>query len=197
MDRRQIEDVEPHRRDVGQPRRRFVERRAPRRIGSRRAREHFVPRAEPRALALGNHGEDSSIARRRAAPAVLGQQRLLEPLAGDVLAGGELLLEAVLPGAARIHPAFHGELVGGELDRRRERRAPAIVRQRVHRRLLPGGLPLPPPQQHRREHIMPVRVDVRLDDDLFADRPLRRISSFVHLRRHAFNDHAPQECRIE
>ena len=52
MDRRQVEHVEAHRRDVGQPRRGFVERRAARRIGAGRAREHLVPRAEPRALAL-------------------------------------------------------------------------------------------------------------------------------------------------
>ena len=39
----------------GQPGRRFVERRAARRIGAGRAREHLVPRAESRALALDEH----------------------------------------------------------------------------------------------------------------------------------------------
>ena len=57
VDRRQVEDVEPHRRDVGQPRGRLVERRAARRVGARRPRKHLVPRAEPRALALDGDAE--------------------------------------------------------------------------------------------------------------------------------------------
>jgi hypothetical protein len=115
----------------------------------------------------------------------------------DVLACGELLVEPVLPRGARIHPAVDGELVGGEFLRRGERRAPAIVRQRLHRRLAPRLLPLPPPQQHRRQQVMPVRIDVRLDDDVLPGGPLRGIPPLIHLRRHPFDDDAAQKCGVE
>ena len=77
MDRRQVDDVEAHRRDVGQPSRRFAERRAPGRDRCRRTREHLVPGAEPRALALDDDAQHARIARGPAAARVFRQPRSL------------------------------------------------------------------------------------------------------------------------
>ena len=50
MDRRQVEDVEAHRRDVRQPRLDVGERAVASGLGRSRAREELVPGAEARAL---------------------------------------------------------------------------------------------------------------------------------------------------
>ena len=58
MDRRQVEDVEPHVGHVGQLRPHVGERAVARRLRGGRAREHLVPRAEARLLPVGGHRED-------------------------------------------------------------------------------------------------------------------------------------------
>ena len=57
VDRRQVEDVEAHRRDLGQPRLDVAERAVASRLGRRGAREQLVPGAEARALAVDDHGQ--------------------------------------------------------------------------------------------------------------------------------------------
>ena len=52
VDRRQVEHVEAHLGDIGQPRLDVAERPVPARLGRRRAGEHLVPGAEPGPLAL-------------------------------------------------------------------------------------------------------------------------------------------------
>ena len=65
MDRRQVEDVEAHRRDVGQPRFGVAQRAAARRVGRARAREHLVPRAEPRANRIDRDAQRAIVGRWR------------------------------------------------------------------------------------------------------------------------------------
>jgi hypothetical protein len=72
MDWRKVQDVETHRRDVGQPRRRFVEGGAASRIGASRTRKHLVPGAEARPLGLHEHLEHAVESRRQPAVRIRG-----------------------------------------------------------------------------------------------------------------------------
>src|SRR5262249_46913027 len=111
MNRRQIQHVEVHGRDIRQAAFGFLERGAARRVGSGRAREHLVPRAESRTLALDDHAQVARIARPEAPAAVFRQRLLFEPLARDVLAGGDLFLDAVAQARDAIDPGLDGEFV--------------------------------------------------------------------------------------
>ena len=66
VDRRQVDDVESHRRDVGKPPLGFGEGRGgrPLRIAALGAREQLVPRTEPSALAVDDERELRAIAKR-------------------------------------------------------------------------------------------------------------------------------------
>ena len=57
VDGRQVQDVEPHPRDVGQAAFGLAERRAPAWLGTGGAREHLVPRTHSCALAIDGHAE--------------------------------------------------------------------------------------------------------------------------------------------
>ena len=62
VDRGQVEHVEAHLRDIGQPRLDVAERAVPAPLGRRRPREHLVPGAEPGPLTLDHHAERLVIA---------------------------------------------------------------------------------------------------------------------------------------
>src|SRR5688572_33335219 len=67
MDRRQVEHVESHPGDVGQPLLAVLERAVPARLRARRAGKHLVPRGIARPLAL-DHDRELLVVGRRGAP---------------------------------------------------------------------------------------------------------------------------------
>src|SRR5438309_343924 len=73
----------------------------------------------------------------------------------------------------------------------RELRAPAVVRHRDHPHFPELLLRRVAVQHHRREDVVAVREDVRLDDDGVAHDALGRKEARVDLRLHSFNDDAP------
>ena len=90
VDRRQVQDVEPHRRDIGETRGRLVEGGAPRGVGAGRPRKHLVPRAEPRPLPLDGDPEHAVEAGRPAAIRIRDHQplQLLRQRQSHALPGG-------------------------------------------------------------------------------------------------------------
>ena len=86
VDRRQVEDVEPHVGHVGQLRPDVGERAGAQGVRRGRAREHLVPRAEAGLLPVGDHREDL---RRRGAVRVAAPAQEVRQLIGeDELAQG-------------------------------------------------------------------------------------------------------------
>ena len=236
MNRRQVQHVESHRRDVRQARGRFVERRAARRVGARRSREHLVPRAIARALAFHGHAQRPFVSGRGAAvrgprhrlhelfaerlgdafllwtvggervrragedPIAAGRaadhRRAFEQLARDVLSRAELLRERLPPALESIDPPFDRVLVVHErVDA--ERRRPAVVAERRHRRLAPAILACTAREQRGREHVVAVGEDVRFDLDAFPDGALDWKPSAVDLRRHPFDHDATEPVWVQ
>ena len=123
-------------------------------------------------------------------------RRAFEQLALDVLSGAELLRELVPPAAEAIDPALDRVLVAADcLDR--EAGLPAVVPERLHRRLAPARFAGAAIEQRRGELVVAVREDVGADDHVFAHRPLDGESSRVHLRMQALDDDAPLQRGIE
>src|SRR5438445_600311 len=103
-----------------------------------------------------------------------------------VLAGLDPLGELPAPGFKGIDPGLDGEHVAAEL-RNRELAPPAVVDERDHRRLGPGGSGVVAVADDARQRVMAVGEDVGLDGYLLAQRPLGREPAGVDLGRHRFD----------
>ena len=92
----------------------------------------------------------------------------------------ELLAQPVAPRAERIPPRLDGVDVAAVAEQLHVAR-PAIVVDRAHRRIAPGGLVVGAEQQHRVEQVVPVGEDVGGHHQLIADDALDRVAPAVQL----------------
>jgi hypothetical protein len=136
VDRRQIQDVESHLRNLVEPAFGFAKRAAACRIDRARAGKHFIPGA----VACRDRIDDDPqrLCRRGAAPVLppLEQFGALDQVLRDVIAGVGLLARRALPRLVAIDPCLDGVLVDPELADD-ERRRPGVVGQRRQRRFEP------------------------------------------------------------
>ena len=195
MDRRQIDDVEAELGQVGQHLLDALET-AP------AAREELVPGAEPRAQPLDVDLE-RLVERRLAVPVLRAQlrrggaprlglagaeQRLrLGELAGElVLAGRELAVELVEQRRVAVDPGFDRELPAAE-PRRPEAAGPAVVAERLQRRLEPLARSGRAVAHDCAEDVVAVLEDRRRDVDRIAVGRLDGIPSAVDLGAHVLD----------
>jgi hypothetical protein len=113
----------------------------------------------------------------------LDHHRSLGQVAGDVLPGEELLLQAAPPRGPGIDAPLDDELVEAEFVKQ-ELRAPAIVAKRRHAGLGPCvGADLAV-LHHDGEVVVALREDVGHDGEQVTDDALRCEASFVDRRDH-------------
>ena len=91
----------------------------------------------------------------------------------------------MLPTAERIGPGFDGVFVNG-LVVKGTNTAPAIVINKHHWRLPPSALP-DAPFQNRRNHVVTVFENVRLNNEVFAHDSLDRIAAAIDQRLHVLD----------
>ena len=93
------------------------------------------------------------------------------------------------PGLEVVNPGLHRVTVDS-LTIDFERCLPAIVDQRLHGDLSPGGLIRGTILQGTAHEIMPVAEDVGFHNDRFSDHALKRKSATIKLGLHVLNDDA-------
>jgi hypothetical protein len=94
-----------------------------------------------------------------------------------------------------VHPALDRVEVGLQ-DRHLEGRPPAVVADRLHGPLGPGGLSLASEEDDRADRVVPVGEDIGLDDHRLAHCALDREEAAVDRRPHALDDHSRRERRV-
>ena len=190
VDRRQVDDVEAQRRELGDHLRDACEP-AP------RAREQLVPRARAGAIALDVQLE--GVAPRRVAPLTAAElARALPPLVDRPvaeqrsslrelpfeigLAGRDLAVVLLQPAGVPVDPRLDLEAPAADgVDPERPREA--VVAERGERLFAPPGAPFPEAHDGA-ERLVSVADDRGGDVDTVVDAGLRRPATAVHLRCH-------------
>jgi hypothetical protein len=197
MDGRQVDDVEAELGELGQH---PLDAREP----APRARKQLVPGAEAGALAIDVHLERPCERRRLGAVGVLPgealldgerrdavQERPLRELAGQVLLPRvDLPRDLVPPGREPVDPGLDGELPPTALVHLEGTR-PAVVPQRLERRLAPPPRARTAVADRRAEQLVAVAEDRRRHVDAVADGRLDRVAPAVDLRRHVLDQDPP------
>ncbi len=218
MNGREVDRIEPHCRDIVEPRHRVAERRAASGHGALRARDHLVPGGKAGRRAIDNGVEDavepgqirarapfrhrlddgcreqridSSIGRRERAP----QARFR--LAHQREALGEIGRDVLMRSPLAMHAvAPRGEEIGPGLDRvaiapvlrQLERAGPAVIVVKPHRRRMPMRRTFGLIEDGGAEHVVSVAEDIGPDRKLIADDALDRIAAAIELGIKALDD---------
>ena len=117
----------------------------------------------------------------------------LVDLKSDRQTGVVLLLQFKAINGEFVAPGFDGEQVATDALERQIGR-PAVVAQRRHALLSPGGLVRGSPQKRDGYRIMALAIGVTFDPNRLADDPLHRMTNAVEARRDRFDDQ-PRRAR--